>query len=199
MKEASSQLSRRIAARVRQLRDAQDLSLDALAKRSGVSRSMISVIERGESSPTAVVLEKLAAALNVALASLFDAPKRSADSPLDPVARRRDQMEWRDPASGYVRRNVSPPGVPQPMHISEVRFPPGARVSFENAARDVRVYQQIWILEGTMEITLGRKQHRLRQGDCLAMQVEGPATFHNPTRSSARYAVVNLSEIISRR
>jgi transcriptional regulator with XRE-family HTH domain len=47
----------RIAQRVHRLRIDQDLSLDALATRSGVSRSMISLIERGESSPTAVVLE----------------------------------------------------------------------------------------------------------------------------------------------
>ena len=64
----------RIAARARQIRADQGLALDALAERSGVSRSMISLIERGESSPTAVVLEKLATGLGVPLASFFDAP-----------------------------------------------------------------------------------------------------------------------------
>ena len=54
---ATSDLNQRIAERVRDLRAAQGLSLDALAGRCGVSRSMISLIERGESSPTAVVLE----------------------------------------------------------------------------------------------------------------------------------------------
>src|SRR5262249_58931494 len=65
IKEAPSEVNRRIADRVRELRAAHGLSLDALAGRSGVSRSMISLIERGESSPTAVVLEKLAAGLGV--------------------------------------------------------------------------------------------------------------------------------------
>ena len=60
-----------IAARVRQLRAERGLSLDGLAERSGVSRSMISLIERAETSPTAVVLEKLAAALDTTLAGLF--------------------------------------------------------------------------------------------------------------------------------
>ena len=115
---AVSDLNERIAERVRELRAGQGLSLDTLATRSGVSRSMISLIERGESSPTAVVLEKLAAGLGVMLASLFDAP--AAPQPSGPVARREDQPQWRDPASGYVRRNVSPPGVPQPMQIVEV-------------------------------------------------------------------------------
>src|SRR5256885_12453733 len=63
MKDMSSHLNRRIASRVRELRAAHGLSLEALANKTGVSRSMISVIERAESSPTAVVLEKLAAGL----------------------------------------------------------------------------------------------------------------------------------------
>jgi len=191
-------VNHRIAARVRDLRAAQGLSLDGLAGKSGVSRSMISVIERGESSPTAIVLDKLAAALGVTLPSLFDATKTAPQPSNGPVARREDQPQWQDPASGYVRRNVSPAGVPQPMQIAEVHFPPGARVAFE-ATRDGRVHQQIWLLEGAMDITLGSERHRLREGDCLAMQLDRPAMFHNPTRKSARYAVVIASETVGRR
>ena len=58
-------LNQRIAAQVRSLRASRGLTLEELAERSGVSRSMISLIERGESSPTAVLLERLAAGLNV--------------------------------------------------------------------------------------------------------------------------------------
>jgi transcriptional regulator with XRE-family HTH domain len=198
MKEQATDVNHRIAARVRDLRTAQGLSMDGLAAKSGVSRSMISVIERGESSPTAVVLDKLAAALGVTLPSLFDGAKAAAQPTNGPLARREDQPQWQDPASGYVRRNVSPPGTPQPMQVAEVHFPPGARVAFE-AARDMRVHQQIWLLEGAMDITLGSERHRLREGDCLAMQLDRPAMFHNPTRKTARYAVVIASEPLSRR
>ena len=199
MGDPPSELSERIAERVRELRAAQGLSLDALAGKSGVSRSMISLIERGESSPTAVVLEKLAAGLGVMLASLFDTPAVAAHVPSGPVARRDDQPEWQDPASGYLRRNVSPPGVPQPMHIVEVRFPAGARVAFETGARELRVHQQVWVLEGAIDVTLGAERHRLREGDCLAMQLDRPTMFHNPTRKPTRYAVVIASEPSTRR
>jgi transcriptional regulator with XRE-family HTH domain len=194
MKDDASDLNQRIASRVRGLRAAQGLSLDALAGKSGVSRSMISLIERGESSPTAVVLEKLAGGLSVTLASLFDAPADAGQAPGGPVTRREDQPQWRDPASGYLRRNVSPPGVPQPMRIVEVHFPPRARVAFENGARDLRVHQQVWVLEGEIDVALGEECYRLRQGDCLAMQLDRPTMFHNPTRHPARYAVVIASE-----
>jgi transcriptional regulator with XRE-family HTH domain len=198
MQDAASDLNERIAERAYELRAAQGLSLDALASKSGVSRSMISLIERGESSPTAVVLEKLAAGLGVMLAALFDAP---ADGRArgGPVARRDDQPQWRDPASGYVRRNVSPAGVPQPMQIVEVRFPAGGRVAFETGGRDVRVHQQVWVLEGAIDVTVGTERHTLREGDCLAMQLDRPTMFHNPTRKPARYAVVIATETAGRR
>lgn len=199
MEETASELNQRIAARVRQLRAAHGVSLDALARKSGVSRSMLSLIERGESSPTAVVLEKLAAGLRVTLASLFDGPTAATQTPTGPVAKRENQPQWKDPGSGYIRRHVSPPGVPQPMQLVEVHFPPGARVVFESGARDVRVYQQIWVLQGAMDITVGDERHRLRKGDCLAMQVDGSTVFRNPTRKTARYAVVIASETPSRR
>ncbi len=199
MKEKASDLNRRIAEHVRGLRAAQDLSLEALAVKSGVSRSMISLIERGQSSATAVVLEKLAAGLGVVLASLFNAPDELAQKSPGPVARRAAQPEWRDPASGYLRRNVSPPGVPQPMQIIEVRFPPRGRVAFEAARREAPVHQQVWVLEGEIDITLGKARHHLRPGDCLAMQLDGPIMFHNPTHKPTRYAVIIASPSVSRR
>lgn len=186
-------LDRRIAARVRALRSSAGLSLEALAERSGVSRSMISLIERGEASPTAVVLDKLATGLGVLLSSLFDGGGDDGKSPAKrpgPLARAKDQPLWKDPASGYVRRSVTPSGAPQPMRIVEVRFPAGARVAFDNEGRDASVCQQVWLLEGRMELTVGRERHRLEPGDCLAMRLDEPVMFHNPTRKAARYVVV---------
>lgn len=183
-------LNRRIAERARELRAARGLTLETLAERSGVSRSMISLIERGESSPTAVLLERLATALNVPLASLFEVP----GSEPEPVARRADQTRWRDPASGYVRRNVSPAGFPSPIRIVEVEFPAGARVAFDTGARDAAVHQQVWVLEGAIDVWVGGDRHQLRAGDCLAFVLDRPTAFHNRTRKTARYAVVVMSQ-----
>lgn len=199
MKDATPDLNQRIASRVRGLRAEHRLSLDALASKAGVSRSMISLIERGECSPTAVVLEKLATGLGVVLASLFDAPTARGQASHSPLARRKDQPQWRDPASGYLRRNVSPQGFPQPVQIVEVEFPAGARVAFENGPRDKRAFQQVWVLEGTVDVTVGEECHHLRSGDCLAMQLNRPIMFHNPSRKTTRYVVVITSEAHSRR
>ncbi len=162
------------------------MSLEALAGQCGVSRSMLSLIERGESSPTAVVLEKLAGGLGVPLASLFDAPEATPG----PVLRAADQAAWRDPHSGYVRRNVSPATPGNHAQIVDVTFPPGARVTYESGARPSRVHQYVWMLEGTMEITHGHDVHVLHRGDCLAMGLDRPTGFYNPADTPARYAVV---------
>jgi transcriptional regulator with XRE-family HTH domain len=176
----------RIASRVRALRADLGLTLDALAAKCDVSRSMISLVERGESSPTAVVLEKIASGLGVSLATLFD----DSSAPANPVSRRDDRTPWRDPQSGYVRRNISPASVPSPIQIVEVSLPAGARVAYETGARDVSIHQQIWVQEGSVEVTLGRVTHRLSEDDCLAMQLDEPTAFRNRTRKPARYIVV---------
>ena len=186
MKEAAQpEISQRIAARVRDLRGARGLSLEALAQRSGVSRSMISLIERGESSATAVVLEKLAASLGVSLAALFE----DTQAPPSPVARRKAQTQWRDPASGHLRRNLSPATFASPLQLVEVEFPPGARVAYESGLRERPMHQQVWVIEGSIEVSVGAEQFRLDAGDCLALQLGGPTAYRNPGRKPARYLV----------
>ncbi len=190
MDDIERDLNWRIAGRVRDLRALRGLTLETLAERSGVSRSMISLIERGESSPTAVLLDRLATGLNVPLASLFDAPGPTPQ----PVTRRADQRQWRDPASGYVRRNVSPGGFASPIQIVEVEFPPGARVAFDTGMRDAPVHQQVWVLQGSIDVSVGDDCHQLHTGDCLAFVLDRPTAFHNRTRKTARYAVVVVSQ-----
>jgi transcriptional regulator with XRE-family HTH domain len=179
-------INARIAARVRSLRAASSLSLEALATRSAVSRSMLSLVERGETSPTAVVLEKIASALGTTLASLFD----DAGASLNPVSHTADRTTWKDPQSGYLRRNISPASFPSPIRIVEVVFPAGARVSYETGARESAVAQQIWVRQGTVEVTVGKVTHKLAKDDCLAMQLDAPVTFRNRTRQAAQYIVV---------
>lgn len=184
--EETSNINAHIAERLRGLRAERSLTLDALAERTGVSRSMISLIERGESSPTAVILDKLAAGLGVTLASLFAEKGKVGASPL---ARQADQRVWRDPDSRYLRRNLSPSGFPSSIELVEVILPAGARVAYDTGRRSVGVSQQIWIIEGEIELGLGDETYRLFVGDCLCMDIEQPTIFRNPSNQCARYLV----------
>ena len=181
----TTDINQRIADRIRELRAARAYTLDALAARCGVSRSMISMIERGAASPTAVVLDKLAAGLGVSLASLFGGEQEGA--PAEPLARRRQQLKWRDPESGYTRRNLSPPGWPSPFQLVEVDFPPCARVAYERSGRESTMHQQVWVMSGCIDIVIGDELHALQQGDCLAIRLDRPLIFNNPASKAARY------------
>ncbi|MFN8440537.1 MAG: XRE family transcriptional regulator [Caldilineaceae bacterium] len=183
-------INSRIASRVRALRAELGMSLDALAAKCDVSRSMLSLIERGESSPTAVVLEKIATGLDVPLASLFD----DVSAPANPVSRREDRTAWCDPQSGYVRRNISPANFPSPIRIVEVILPAGASVAYETGARDATIHQQVWVQQGAIELSLGNVTYHLAEDDCLAMQLDAPTTFRNRTDEPARYIVIIANE-----
>ncbi len=186
----SSNINSRIASRVQTLRSELGISLDALAAKCDVSRSMLSLVERGESSPTAVVLDKIATGLGVTLASLFD----DTSALPTPLSRRGDRTAWCDPQSGYVRRNISPANFPSPIHIVEVVLPAGASIAYETGARDESVHQQIWVQEGSIELTLGNVPFHLSEDDCLAMQLNQPTTFRNRSDLPARYIVIIVSE-----
>ncbi|MFA6964060.1 helix-turn-helix domain-containing protein [Bosea sp. (in: a-proteobacteria)] len=178
-------LDKRLGERIRGLRLAAGMTLDQLSERSGVSRAMISRVERGESSPTAALLDRICAGLGIFLSALF----RDEDHG-GPLARRADQPVWTDPASGYVRRNVSPAGTGSGIEIVDVEMPPGARVLLDAARSAYRLDQQVWVLAGEMIVTLGDSEHRLAAGDCLQMLLDGPIAYHNPGTVTARYAVV---------
>jgi transcriptional regulator with XRE-family HTH domain len=182
---ADASIHDRIARRVRTLRAARGDTLEALALRSGVSRSMISLIERGAASPTAVVLDKLAAGLGVPLARLFELA--DGEGEVQPLAHRADQAVWRDPASGYLRRSLSPPGWPSPLQLVEVEFPPGARVAYESSARELPPQQQLWLLDGRLDVTLGDQRHALHAGDCLAMRLDRPLVDRKSTRLNSSH------------
>lgn len=146
---------------------------------------MISLIERGQSSATAVVLEKLASGLGVSLNALFTLPNSAAE----PLTRHAQQVEWRDPQSGYVRRQLTPSAAAFPTQLVEIIFPPGARVAYESAAREPRIHQQVWLLDGGIILSVGDETYTLAKGDCLGFMLDRPTWFHNPYSEPARYLV----------
>ena len=132
----------RIAARVKFERTARGWSLDELAQKSGVSRAMISKVERGEASPTATVLVRLASAFQLTLAGLI----AKAEAGADRLVRAQDQARWRDPATGYRRRQVfARPD--HPVELARIELPAGKRVDLP-ASSYLRIRQLVWVLEG---------------------------------------------------
>ncbi|MCY1665942.1 helix-turn-helix domain-containing protein [Rhizobium sp. SL86] len=172
-----------IAGRIRLERENRGWSLSELAERSGVSKAMISKVERCEASPTATVLGRLSGAFGLPLSVLLALAERAEER----LARAADQPVWTDPETGYTRRAVSPANGGG-LELIEVTLPAGVRVPYPASAFAFQ-RQQILLLEGRLDFTEGEVIHELSAGDCLELGAPQACVFFNPSKVSARYLV----------
>lgn len=177
-----------LAARVRHERTARNWPLEELARRSGVSRAMISKIEREECSPTATVLGRLSGAFGITISELLAGVQEESQR----LLRSQDQQVWTDPQTGYIRRAVSP-RAGAPLQLVEVHLPPRAKIAYPASAYTF-IHQQIWVLSGRLIFHEGPLAHELRKGDCLQPGPPEPCIFENPSDSnSCRYLVAIIA------
>jgi transcriptional regulator with XRE-family HTH domain len=179
-------LSAEIAERLRVERELRAWTLADLAERAGVSKAMISKIERGETSPTAVLLGKLSGALGITLSKLL----AHSEEPQSRLVRSGDQPKWKDPATDYIRTRVTP-NASYPIEIIEVVLPAGASVAFP-ASSYAFIQQSIWVTSGTLTFAEGHEVHQLKQGDCLQLGPPVDCVFTNGTKGQTKYVVVLL-------
>jgi transcriptional regulator with XRE-family HTH domain len=183
--DSTTELDTRLAARLGRLRAERGWSLDALAERSGISRTTLSRLERGETSPTASLLGKLCTAYGRTMLRL------TAEAEADPPQcfGAAEQTVWVDPETGFRRRSVSPPAAGLDAELVDAMLPAGAAIDY--AAPGVQgLEQHIWMLGGVLELTLDGTLHRLRPGDCLRFRLFGPVRFAAPGPADAHYALV---------
>ncbi|CAN7502622.1 helix-turn-helix domain-containing protein [Mesorhizobium sp. LjNodule214] len=183
MNDIANDISSSIGKRIRSERVLRDWSLAELAERSDVSKAMLSTIERGKTSPTAALLVRIAAAFGMTLSTLIARAELQGGG----LLRESEQPVWRDPATGYVRRHLSPVS-DMPLELIKVRLPAGARVSFP-AASYAFIRQQIWLIGGRLDFTEGDVVHNLQPGDCLALGAPSDCTFHATGPEAADYVV----------
>ena len=176
----------KIAARVRGERTARRWSLDDLAERASVSKAMISKIERAEASPTAALLGRLSGAYGLTLSAMLAEDEPPHRGPV----RAADQPVWRDPATGYIRRQVHA-STTSPIELTEVDLPPGASVSFP-AASYRGMSHVVWVLAGRLTFVEGEVTHELHPGDSLEFGPPVDCTYRNDGASACRHLVVLL-------
>jgi transcriptional regulator with XRE-family HTH domain len=175
-------LDRRIAERLKRLRADCGLSLDELARKTGVSRATLSRVENAEVSATAAVLGRLATAYGLPLSRLL----YEAEETFPPCVRRDEQALWTDAAAGYRRRMVSPPAANLSGEVLECVLDAGTTIAYADTPRDGLEHHLV-LLDGRLVVTLGDVAHDLAPGDCLRYQLRGPSRFETPAASGARY------------
>ena len=187
VKETSQDsMERRIAEGIKKRREALGISANDLAERSGVSRAMVSKIERQEVSPTAALLGRICNGLGITLSSLIASAETTAGPP---ISRATDQPVWRDPDTGLVRTMVTPLNTGSRMEIVHVELPSGAEVNYD-ALYQPHYDQHVYVLQGRLTMTYGDDAFELGVGDCIRSRFDVPHGFANRGRTPCKYLVV---------
>jgi transcriptional regulator with XRE-family HTH domain len=175
----------RLGEKIEAERARRNWSLRDLAERAGVSRAMISKIERGQVSATANLLGRLAAAFGLSLSQLMLMTESGADR----LSRAADQAIWRDPETGYLRRQLSPARSGSRLELAEIDLPPGEAVAFPASAYH-GLDHQVLMLSGRLTFTHGADVFELEPGDCLHLAPPADCEYRNEGAEACRYLVV---------
>ena len=159
--------------------------MEGLADRSGVSRAMISKLERGEKNPTLVVVARLAGGLGVTLSRLAGMEERR-EVVLVPRERR---MVMRDSETGFERQLLSPNAVGLGVEFIRNKIPEGS-TSGEFPPHRKGVEEQIVVERGTLKATLAGEQYLLRAGDAIYFEADVPHHFDNAGNGECTYYLV---------
>jgi len=180
-----SDLTTRLADRLRALRRERGMTLEALAAECGVSRGTLSRIETGETSPTAEVLGRLGAVYGLPISRLM----RMAEGETAPLVRKMDQDVWEDAESGFFRRDVSPPADDLSGHVIEGRMRPGAVLRYDRTpVQDLE--HHLVLQEGDLIMEVADTSYRLAPGDCLRYRLDGSTVFRAGADGAAYYIFI---------
>ena len=163
-----SDIHDRLAASLREARKTRGLSLDAVAKLSGVSRSMVSQIERGESSPTVATLWNLTQALQVDFAGLLE----GRDAPGIEVTRAGDAPVIQGRGRGVSIRILSPAETVGEHEVYDLSFTAGG--ALDSAPHNPGCREHLTVISGALQVISGEAEERLGPGDVARYAADRP-------------------------
>jgi transcriptional regulator with XRE-family HTH domain len=177
--------SGRLGERVRELRRRRGLTLEELAELSGVSRAMISKLERGEKNPTLVVAARLADGLGVTLSRLAGMEEQHEVI----VVPKEKRMVMSDPETGFERQLLSPNTAGLGVEFIKNTIPKGS-TSGEFPPHRKGVEEQLVVEQGTLKATLAGDEYLLEEGDALYFEADVPHRFDNAGEGKCSYYLV---------
>ncbi len=187
--EADAVSAGRLGARVRDLRRGRGLTLEELAERSGVSRAMISKLERGEKNPTLVVAAKLAEGFGITLTQLVGMEERREVV----VVPRDRRMVMRDPDTGFERQLLSPSFGGRGIEFIRNVIPEGSTSGeFPPHRRGVEEY--IVVEKGRLKAVIGGEDYLLEKGDAMYLEADVTHRFDNAGEGECSYYLVIVSK-----
>jgi transcriptional regulator with XRE-family HTH domain len=177
--------SGRLGERVRALRRERGWTLEMLAERSGVSRAMISKLERGEKSPTLVVAAKVADGLGMNLSQLVGVEEKRKVI----VVPRERRMTMRDPETGFERQLLSPSHGGRGVEFMRNVVPENS-TSGELPPHRRGVEEFVVVERGRLRAVLGGEEYVLQEGDAAYFEADVAHRFDNAGEGECSYYLV---------
>jgi transcriptional regulator with XRE-family HTH domain len=172
--EASQDLAPVVGGNLRRLRVQRGLSLERLAKASGVSRAMLGQIELGKSAPTINVLWKIARALEIPFSALIR-DQRVGGTVVLPRDRAKKLMSH---DGSFTSRALFPFNVPRNVEFYELRLT--AHAVEKADAHPPGTVENLVVSQGTLELAIGKDRHVLSAGDAILFEADVPHVYRNP-------------------
>jgi transcriptional regulator with XRE-family HTH domain len=173
------------AARLRALRVEKDLTLQRLAEKSRVSKSMISKIERGDVQPSLDIAVRLAEALSSTLSEMV---RHDEYARVVKIARK-EQSVVTDPRGKWQRRLLSPIFTGASLEMLHATVSPKVKLgTFPGHAKGTEEY--ILVLRGELRISINGTGHSLGAGDSLFFEADKEHSLENPASRRAEYLIV---------
>jgi len=173
---------------IRARRAGLGLSLEALAGRSGISRAMLSAVERGAKNPTIKVVCQIAEALGCTVSELLGEPEHDLPEMVE-VVRGAEQAVLIDPQTGAERRLLAPAFVRHGIEILRYTIPPGGTTGpFPPHRRGV--HEHMTVVTGSVVCCLGETRVSLAAGDSASFPADVSHTFHNSGDEPVQYFLV---------
>lgn len=172
---SDDEISAALAGRIKAWRTEMSLTLEELAQRSGVSRAMLSKVERGEKSPTLPIIVRIAAGFGRSMSQLLGAQLDQADVA---VIRASERLSYRDPETGFERWVLSPAHLDNGVEFVLHRIPPG-RSTGVLPPYSVPTEKYIAVAEGQLTVYVDERPYVLKAGDSMYFEVKSPYRFVN--------------------
>lgn len=176
----ADRVSSELCRRVRQLRQAREWSLEALSNACGVSRSMLSQIERNEANPTLAVTVRIAQAFGLTLGELVESPQ--ASSSIHVIRAHDREYHYRSDSTCSIR-TLSPLHLEKDVEFYELELKPRARL--QSAAHFEGTREFLTVQKGRLRITSGDDSVDVDRGDSASYHADVPHCIENTGRGSA--------------
>lgn len=176
-------LNETVAKNLKSIREEKKLSLDKVAELTGVSKSMLGQIERGESNPTITTVWKIANGLKISFTSLINTPQH------DTVIIGRDEIEPLIEDNGKYRLYpYFPYEDGRRFEVYSVEIGKGGYLSADAHPEDTQEF--ITIFDGELTIRVNDQEFTVKEGDSIRFKADKPHAYHNSGSKPARMSMV---------